>query len=101
MRQLGTGWSNLKELTIIYGTLSDLSGLSSFSSLEYLFVSYNKIESLSDLMFHPTIRCIDLEKNKIESIEEVEYLTTMDKLEYINLNSNPLMMVKERKRKVQ
>lgn len=60
LRQLGTGWCNLKELSILYGKLVDLSGLSSFSSLEYLFLAFNQITSLSDLMFHPSIKCLDL-----------------------------------------
>ena len=34
-------------------------------------------------------------------MEEVEYLATMDKLEYINLNYNPILKVKQNKRLLQ
>lgn len=94
LRQLGTGWCNLKELSIVYGRLADLSGLSSFCSLEFLFLGFNMITSLSDLMFHPSIKCIDLERNRIENAEEIEYLATIDKLEWVNLNHNPVMRIK-------
>lgn len=33
-------------------------------------------------------------------MEEIEYLSTIERLEYINLNGNPLMKVKENKRMI-
>jgi hypothetical protein len=101
LRQLGTGWCHLKELSIVYGRLADLSGLSSFCSLEFLFLGFNMIVSLSDLMFHPSIKCVDLERNRIENAEEIEYLATVDKLEWVNLNYNPVMRIKETRRIIQ
>jgi hypothetical protein len=41
LRQLGTGWSSLKSLTIMRSGLKDLGGSSIFPSLEYMFVSCN------------------------------------------------------------
>ena len=77
LRQLGTGWGQLREISVVFGKLEDFSGLSSFCSLEYLFASFNQIGRLGDVMMHPTLRCIDLEGNKVEEIDEVEFLLTV------------------------
>jgi hypothetical protein len=34
-------------------------------------------------------------------MEEIEYLSTIERLEYINLNDNPIMKVKENRRMIQ
>jgi len=71
LRDIGTGWSNLIQLSVYYGRLKDLSGLNAFPSLQYLHCPFNSISTLSDLMFHPTLLSIDLELNKISDISEV------------------------------
>lgn len=91
LRQLGTGWSHLVELSILYSSLAELSGLSSFSSLECLFLGYNCVETLSELMFHPRLRCLDLEGNMVRDIQELEYLSTIELLEWVELEGNPVM----------
>ena len=72
VRQLGTGWSNLKSLTIMCSrNLRDLSGLSIFPSLEHLFVPNNCISEISDLMYHGTLKSIDLYGNELALMEQV------------------------------
>jgi Leucine-rich repeat (LRR) protein len=72
VRQLGTGWCNLKNLTVMCSyQLKDLSGLSIFPTLQCLFVPHNNIADISDLMYHPILQCVDLEDNQIDSIEQV------------------------------
>jgi Leucine-rich repeat (LRR) protein len=62
---MGTGWSNLLQLSIYYGKLKDLSGINAFPSLQYLNCPFNCIEAVSDVMFHPTLFSIDLEFNQV------------------------------------
>lgn len=87
---MGTGW-RIKSLTVIGCKLKDLSGINGYLNLECLFAAYNEIEVLSDLAFNQTLRVIDLEGNHIQSLEEVEYLLTVENLEMLNLDYNPIM----------
>jgi Leucine-rich repeat (LRR) protein len=65
---MGTGWSNLIELSVYFGKLKDLGGLNAFLSLQYLHCPFNSIATISDVMFHPTLISIDFESNKIEEL---------------------------------
>lgn len=78
--------------------LKDLSGINGFLNLECLFASYNEIEILSDLAFNQNLRVVDLEGNMISNMDEVEYMLTIDNLEMVNLDYNPVM--EERKKEV-
>lgn len=49
-------------------------------------------------MFHQTIQCVDLERNQIDSMEEINHLESIDKLEYLSLSFNPIMVLKENRR---
>jgi Leucine-rich repeat (LRR) protein len=59
LRDMGTGWSNLIQLSVYFGSLKDLSGLNAFPSLEYLNCPFNSISTISDLMFHSTMVSVD------------------------------------------
>ena len=78
--------------------LKDLSGINGFLNLECLFASYNEIEILSDLAFNQNLRVVDLEGNMISNMDEVEYMLTIDNLEVVNLDYNPVM--EERKKEI-
>lgn len=96
VRQLGTGWSNLKSLTIMCSRqLRDLSGLSIFPSLEHLYCPFNQISDISDLMYHSSLRCVDLQANQLSSLDQVEYLYTLRQLEWVNLSANPISHSKQ------
>jgi Leucine-rich repeat (LRR) protein len=53
-------------------------------------VSYNRISDVSHLSYHQTLRSLDLEGNALAEIEQIEYLETVENLEYVNLEHNPV-----------
>ena len=72
LRQLGTGWSNLKSLSVFRSSeLRDLGGANIFPNLENLFVPHNNIREISDVMYHSSLRCIDVEDNLIDLMEQI------------------------------
>lgn len=49
-------------------------------------------------MYHSSLRCVDLQDNKIDLIDQIEYLYTINYLEWVDISQNPITTVKEKYR---
>ncbi|KAI8804249.1 hypothetical protein BJ742DRAFT_776333 [Cladochytrium replicatum] len=90
IRDLGSGFSNLRVLSMMFCNLVELDGIGSFTRLEELYVGGNDIVDLYPLSLLEHIRTIDLQNNAISDLDALEYLALCPELTHLTLKGNPL-----------
>merc|ERR1719369_2238678 len=90
MREIGTGFNNLKVLWMSRCGLEDLDGVSAMHNLKELYLSYNLISDLSSCGMLDSISVLDLEGNSIDDVEQVTFLSLCTSLTHLTLEGNPV-----------
>ncbi|KAJ3092838.1 Leucine-rich repeat-containing protein 56, partial [Physocladia obscura] len=90
IRDLGSGYRSLAILWMARCSLSELSGLASFSSLKELYLANNEISDTSPIAFLENLEILDLEGNQISEIDMIEELAPCTKLLELTLEGNPV-----------
>ncbi|QDZ24956.1 hypothetical protein HOP50_15g74990 [Chloropicon primus] len=90
IRDLGTGWKNLKVLWLSRCGLEDLHGMTALPNLTELYVSFNDVCDITPLADLENIQVIDLESNRIEDLDSVGYLGFCRDLVQLTLEGNPV-----------
>jgi hypothetical protein len=90
IRDLGTGYTKLRVLSLRQSHLQDIGGIVAMHVLEELYISFNDVRDLSPLNTHDTLQVLDVEGNLIEDMEDIHSLQTLSTLRELTLNSNPV-----------
>ncbi|CAG9333533.1 unnamed protein product [Blepharisma stoltei] len=90
LRDLGTGWSELRVLWVVRTGLVEFEGISGFPKLSELYAAFNAVTDLSCLMFNDSLQVLDIEGNQISEWSQIEQLNYCDQLYSLNLESNPV-----------
>ncbi len=99
---IGSSFTNLKELYISSVGLKDLNGINycysyiigiiCFQNLELMDASNNELEDLQDIDMTTSIIKLNFRNNKLKSLDNLDYLSYLPSLTWINLNENPIQM---------
>ena len=90
IRDLGTGWKNLRVLWLSRCGLEDVHGLSALPNIREMYLSFNDIADITPIADLEYIEILDLESNRVEDIGSVEYLGMCRELTQLTLEGNPV-----------
>jgi hypothetical protein len=90
IRDLGTGWKNLRVLWLSRCGLEDVQGLSALPNIREMYLSFNDIVDITPIADLEFIEILDLESNRVEDIDSVEYLGMCRELTQLTLEGNPV-----------
>ncbi|XJO77046.1 hypothetical protein BDV3_001687 [Batrachochytrium dendrobatidis] len=90
IRDLGTGFTNLRVLWMPRCELAFIDGIGSLRSLKELYLAYNRITDISSIGMLEELEILDLESNLISDLEQIEHLAVCPNLEELSLQGNPL-----------
>ena len=77
-----------------------LSPLKNLVACRKLVLNHNKVEDLSALREVVSLRELSLVDNNLSSVEHLKCLAHLDKLEYLDLSSNPICDISDVEEKV-
>ena len=100
IRDLGTGWKNLRILWLSRCGLEDLQGMSALPSLTELYVSFNDVCDITPVADLENLEVLDLESNRVEDLNGVEYLGFCRSLVQLTLEGNPVCAQEGYRRRV-
>jgi hypothetical protein len=90
IRDLGTGFKNVRILWVSRCGLKDLEGIGAIGSITELYAAFNDIKELSPLNACDGIEVLDLEGNRVADADEVAFLSNCTTLNSLSLEGNPV-----------
>merc|ERR1719414_261928 len=93
MREIGTGFNNLRVLWMSRCGLEDLDGVSAMYNLKEVYLSYNLINDLSPCGMLDSLEVLDLEGNTIDDVDQVDFLSLCTALTHLTLEGNPVCLM--------
>lgn len=90
LRDLGSYYPRVTELSITECLLEDLDGLTGFPNLSVLRLPCNKITNVDSCLLVPNLCHLDLERNRISTLNSMEWLALCPKLVSLILKDNPV-----------
>jgi len=93
IREIGTGFDNLRVLWMSRCGLEDLDGVSSMFNLKEVYLSYNLVNDLSPCGMLESLEILDLEGNSLDDVGQVDYLSLCSSLTHLTLDGNPVCLM--------
>ena len=90
INDLGSNFKNIVILQMNNCKLKELSGIVCFEFLEVFEAKNNEISDLIELEMCTSIKRLNLSNNLIEKEENINFISSLDNLEYLNLIGNPI-----------
>lgn len=100
IRDLGTGWKNLRVLWLSRCGLEDLHGMNALPCLTELYISFNDVADITPVADLENIEVLDLESNRVDDLNSVEYLGFCRALTQLTLEGNPVCALPGYRRRV-
>lgn len=91
-RDLGTGLSRLRTLSLVGANVKDLDGIGALRGLRELRLSRNSVEDLTPLACHEALQVLDLSHNSLRALGDLAVLGSCPLLYSLDLRGNPLAL---------
>ncbi|KAI8925860.1 hypothetical protein BC831DRAFT_459340 [Entophlyctis helioformis] len=90
IRDIGSGFNNLRILWMARCELDDIDGIGSLHQLRELYLAYNQISEISSVSMLEHLEILDLEGNEVADLDQIEHLALCPNLQQLTLEGNPL-----------